>query len=111
MYEKLQILCKEKGITITNLCKEVTGSTGNLSTWKKGYMRSDYIAKVSEILGCSIDYLLGRNDSSEITVSDNDDVIQKQPDNITAEFVQLFQSLDIADKIAVMNLALEKSKK
>lgn len=105
------MLCKEKGITITNLCKEVTGSSGNLSTWKKGYMRSDYIAKVSEILGCSIDYLVGRNDSPEIAVADKAGDIEKQPDNMTAEFVQLFQSLDIADKIAVMNLALEKSKK
>ena len=65
MYEKLQILCKQKGITITNLCKEVTGSSGNLSTWKKGHMRSDYLAKVSDILDCSVDYLLGKTDNPD----------------------------------------------
>lgn len=71
MYKRLQVLCKEKGTNITHLCENVTGSSGNLSTWKKGYMRSDYLAKAADILECSTDYLLGRTDSPTLNHQDN----------------------------------------
>lgn len=58
MYNRIEKLCKERGTTITAVCTLVTGSSGNLSTWKKGYMRSDYLLKVSEYLNVSMDYLL-----------------------------------------------------
>lgn len=60
MYSRLENLCNKKKISITALCVKVTGSSGNLSTWKKGYMRSDYLSKCADILDCSVDYLLGR---------------------------------------------------
>lgn len=60
MFERLKELCKNKGISVTNLCIEVTGSPGNLATWKKDYMRSDYLAKCCDALNVSADYLLGR---------------------------------------------------
>ena len=64
MYERLKHLCAEKGITITELCEMVTNSSGNLSTWKKNYMRSDYLLKCAEILGVTTNYILtGYNDS------------------------------------------------
>lgn len=63
MYQKLKVLCKERGTTVTQLCIQATGNSGNLATWKKGYMRSDYLLKVSDILNVSVDYLLGRTDN------------------------------------------------
>lgn len=66
MYKKLQNLCNQKGTNISTLCREVTGSPGNLATWKKGYMRSDYLAKAADILDCTTDYLLDR-EKSEVT--------------------------------------------
>lgn len=59
MYNKLKKICKEKGTNITNLCEIVTGNSGNLATWKKGYMRSDYLMKAAEYLDVTSDYLLG----------------------------------------------------
>lgn len=58
MYNLISELCKAQGTTITKLCEEVTGSSGNLATWKKGYMRSDYLLKVAQRLNVSVDYLL-----------------------------------------------------
>lgn len=65
MYNLISELCKAKGTTITKLCEEVTGSSGNLATWKKGYMRSDYLLKVAQHLDVSVDYLLGYTPKSE----------------------------------------------
>lgn len=70
MYERLLAICASKGINITNLCKQVTGSSGNLNTWKKGYMRSDYLAKTADILGVTADYLLGREDVNPISIEE-----------------------------------------
>lgn len=69
MYDLLKRLCRERGFTITQLCIQVTGNSGNLATWKKGYMRSDYLLKAGEILNVSTDYLLGRTDNPGV-VSD-----------------------------------------
>lgn len=70
VYERLQQECKRKGMSITLLCSMVTGSTGNLKTWKvnKGNMRSDYLLKCAEILGTTTDYLLGNNVEHNYTV-------------------------------------------
>lgn len=73
MYNKLQKLCNIRGTTPTALCKQVTGSGGNLATWKKGYMRSDYLSKVADILHCSTDYLLDReNGDADICITSSE---------------------------------------
>lgn len=82
MYEIIEKLCNEKGISITSLCKQVTGSSGNLSTWKKGYMRSDYLKKVADILGVSADQLLDRNvPISSVINNGSDNVINNNSNN------------------------------
>lgn len=65
MYERLKQICKEKGTTVTELCAQATGSSGNLATWKKGYMRSDYLLNCARILGVSTDYILGIEERKE----------------------------------------------
>ena len=114
MYERLQALCRAKGFNVTQLCKEVTNSSGNLSTWKKGYMRSDYLSLVADKLQCSTDYLLGRVDQpqtvysingnnnvqvngnngshSQLTISNSDN------DELTVELVRLVQSLPLVKR-------------
>lgn len=74
MYELIKQLCKEKGLSITKLSEMVTESSGNLSTWKKGYMRSDYLSKVADILEVSVDYLLGRTDSPSNNINNKNGV-------------------------------------
>ena len=80
MYDILEQLCNERGVAITKLCKDVTGSSGNLSTWKKGYMRSDYLKKVAEILNVSADYLLGRTEQKNASMN-NGSVINSGSNN------------------------------
>lgn len=69
MYEIIKQLCYENNITISKLCEMVTNSTGNLATWKKDYMRSDYLKKVADYFQVSTDYLLGREEKNSPTVN------------------------------------------
>lgn len=123
MYQRLKMLCKERGTTVTKLCEEVTGNSGNLATWKKGYMRSDYLSKAADILEVSADYILDRSDSSTSTysISNKNTTVNgtqaniingsEQFDEMTIELIKLFKELSFTDKMDIMNKIIEKSKK
>ena len=73
MFERIRNLCMENGLTVTELCKQVTGSSGNLPTWKKGNIKSESLCKIADYFNVSVDYLLGRTDtpnSNNITTGD-----------------------------------------
>lgn len=57
-FTRLQDICKANGTTPTALCKIITGSSGNLATWKKGNIRADYLQKIADYFNVSVDYLL-----------------------------------------------------
>lgn len=111
MYEIIEKLCREKGISITNLCKQVTGSSGNLTTWKKGYMRSDYLKKVADILEVSTDQILDRNISifeSNVINNGSDNVINNNSNNEykvktfeDEEVWDTYSKLSIKDKLEI----------
>ena len=124
MYEIIKQLCDENNITISKLCEMVTNSTGNLATWKKNYMRSDYLQKIADYFQVSTDYLLGRTQeqkSANIKTGDNKGYnnnssvnINSQPykyDKTTIQVADVFQDLDIWDKAKVLSLIAELSKK
>lgn len=114
MYERLKKICKERGLNITKLCEEVTNSSGNLSTWKKGYMRSDYLSLVADRLQCSTDYILGRTDiqnkNTEINVKDNNQNNINGNNNIQVstnnefenEIISIFSSLTTRQRTELM---------
>lgn len=58
MFERIENLCKNHNTTITALCKEITGSSGNLPTWKKENFKNDSIAKICIKFNVSADYLI-----------------------------------------------------
>ena len=62
MLDVIEKLCKENGTSVTALCKMVTGSSGNLPTWKKGNIRNDYLLKIAQYFNVSTDFLLGRDE-------------------------------------------------
>lgn len=75
MYERLKELCALRGTTITALCIKVTGDSGNLRTWKKGYMRSDWLAKCAKLLNTSADYILTGEPSRDKLSDDELDLL------------------------------------
>lgn len=58
MFERIENLCKNHNTTITALCKEITGSSGNLPTWKKENFKNDSISKICIKFNVSADYLI-----------------------------------------------------
>lgn len=123
MYELLQQLCKEKGTNITNLCIVITGSSGNLPTWKKGNINPESLRKIADYFDVSADYLLGRTDNpheTSISVTDNKQTsltgnnsisvnsAAPSKDTLTQQFIQKFEQLDFDDKVDVMQYVKNK---
>ena len=67
IYQRIQDACRDNKTTITALCKSLTGSQGNLVTWKKGNIRIEHLLKISHYTNVSLDYLTGITDIKEKT--------------------------------------------
>ena len=76
LFNRIKKLCEENNTSITKLCVIVTGSSGNLNTWKKGYMRTDYLQKIAEYFNVTTDYLItGQEKSSSSYLTENEQKI------------------------------------
>ena len=67
--ERLSEICEKEGISLTALCKEITGSSGNLPTWKKDRIRSDWLRAICIKFNISSDYLLGLSTDNVLNTS------------------------------------------
>lgn len=56
--ERIEKLCLINNTTLTALCKEITGSSGNLPTWKKDNIKPIWLKKICLKFNISSDYLL-----------------------------------------------------
>lgn len=64
--EKLQVIMKRKGLTVTELAKITHQSRQNLSRkLNLNLMTVQELSEYAEILGCRVDILLTMNDSNE----------------------------------------------
>ncbi len=113
--ERIKKAVKENNTTMDKLNSECSLSKNAISSASKSSegMKAKNLYMIAEFLGVSVDYLLGRTDTPEISSGSTTSIsdVPELTDKTTAEFLQIFQSLDISDRIAVMNLAIEKSKK
>lgn len=63
-YYNLTKLCKQKGISLSTLIKDLNMSTGNLSKWKSGKVpKMNTIMKISKYFGVSVDYFFNSDKS------------------------------------------------
>ena len=73
MYERIEELCKRKGVNISQMCKEADVARGGLTDLKYNRtteLSSKTLSKISVYFGVSMDYLLGNKEkkSSEISL-------------------------------------------
>ena len=64
LYEIVQGLCQEKGITIAALERALDFGNGTIRKWDKTIPSGDRLSKVADYFDVSVDYLLGREPKS-----------------------------------------------
>lgn len=63
IYERIEELCRQKGINITFLCSECGIKRASLSDYKTGKKKSlsvETLAKIAQYFDVSVDYLYGK---------------------------------------------------
>lgn len=65
-FERLYLLCENKGIKPNTVAKAIGVSTAIATKWKNGTIpNGETLTKIADYLDCSVDYLLGRTDNQE----------------------------------------------
>ena len=83
LYERLSLLCEEKGITGYRMCKDLSIQPSVMTDLKMGRrsgLKAETANKIAEYFGVTVGYLLGETDqkqktpaeTGERTVSDED---------------------------------------
>ena len=99
-------LCESHGTTPNAVCSNATATH-----WKNGTIpRGDILLNIADYFNCSVDYLLGRTNQSHV-INENNYINEiEQHDELLAEFAIAFKSLNLSDKIDIMNIIHEKLK-
>ncbi len=61
LYKRIELLCQEKGVTITDMCRLSGASRGSLTDLKMGRintLKAETMKKIADYLDVSVDYLL-----------------------------------------------------
>ena len=83
IYERIESLCKDKGINVTEMCKLAGVSRSVLSDYKTGRKQSistQNIEKIADFFEVSMDYILCKTDKKEapaLTEKDERDISKK----------------------------------
>ena len=108
--ERMQMLRKKAGLTLKQLGKAVDKAESTISQYESGRREPDNetLLRIADVLGCSVDYLLGREDAktpapegrggegadaaaADISEADVRAWLQAHGDELTPdEFVELF---------------------
>lgn len=72
-YEIIQKLCKEHGIALTALEKELGFGRGSLGKLKNGGTSAARLQKIADYFGVSINYLISGEDKKEIQLQQKDE--------------------------------------
>ncbi len=64
IFDRIDELIKERGITAKQLSQDIGVSPGNITDWKNGKSKpsAEAITKIADYFNVSADYLLGRSD-------------------------------------------------
>lgn len=102
LINNIKLICKQKSIPLGTMLESCNLSKGFIYDVEKRDRTPsiDKISAISEYLGVSVDYLLGRTNTPSSV----------QPltsqDQITTEMLKAFEKLSFKDKIAVLNYTL-----
>lgn len=79
MYEKIENLCKEKGVSITGLSKDTGIPRSTFSELKAGrtkQLSGKHLPVVAEYLNVSVDYLLGNEQKEKPLVNQDQELTE-----------------------------------
>lgn len=96
--DRIISVMKEKGIKQKELCDYLGKGEMVFSNWKAGRSESykKYLPQIAEFFGCSVDYLLGKEQKKEAVQTNG------QEEDIDNEIMRLVEGMSLAQKQMVL---------
>lgn len=91
--ERIKTVAKSKGIPVKKMLEDIGLGYNTMANMRTSMPKADNLAKIADYLGCSVDYLMGRDDASPATESESR----------TAELLRLFNSVPAENRKEAMN--------
>ncbi|MEG0679919.1 MAG: helix-turn-helix transcriptional regulator [Carnobacterium sp.] len=70
VFERIKQLADKRGVSVSKVATDLGFSENLFYQWKTASPKSDRLEKVADYFGVSVDYLLGREQSSENEIPD-----------------------------------------
>ena len=64
--ERIKSVCSKKGVTIGSVLENASLGRNTMANFKTSMPKLDTLAKIADVLDCSLDFLAGRTDVPEI---------------------------------------------
>lgn len=114
-------LAKERKVSVKNVLDDVGLNYNTMTNMKTSMPKADNLAKIADYFGCSVDYLLGRADTtSEInshnTIRGNNNIIgngnniYEKPSEQETALLNIFKKLDVIRQAQLLAYAAELEK-
>lgn len=91
--ERIKTVAKSKGIPVKKMLEDIGLGYNTMANMRTSMPKADNLAKIADYLGCSVDYLMGREDESPAAESESR----------TAELLRLFNSVPAENRKEAMN--------
>lgn len=102
-YEQLKKLCNEKGTTVYAIEKATGVSNGCYRKWGKSSPSADKLIEIADLLGVSLDYLVGRNIKTQETPIEISESHRFAASTILEELPELFKEQRFVDTAKIYN--------
>ena len=96
--ERVKNLCKERGIPVSRLEKELGFANGYISQLRKGVFPSNRLVEIAGYLGVSVDYLVNGTEDTEKTPTVQTDSGPVQLEGTYLRLAQGAQELGLDDE-------------
>lgn len=101
VYEKIQSLCKEQGISIPKLEDKLGFGGGTISRWKTSSPGSDKLVKVALYFHVSTDYLLGLHNEMQYSEAERQILLLFKVLNPTGQGIAIAQVKSLTEQEAL----------
>lgn len=106
-WERLNQLCAEHNVKLTNVVKELGMSTGNQSKWKRGAIpKSNVLKKFADYFNVSVDYLLGN--TSDKMISPQPEKNKTEIPDMETTLLYFFSNCDTKGQYRIIQVAMNE---
>ncbi|UNW39649.1 helix-turn-helix transcriptional regulator [Weissella cibaria] len=110
VFERIKETAKLRGTNLKNLAKQVGLSENAIYSWKNKTPRTDNVQAVADVLGVSVDYLLGNTDKMHSNKKDENVPIDLDK-VLSEEGMAMFDGQPLSDEYKKALLAMLKTMK